>query len=114
MTARVGNLLQDAPEPSVTTGRMLLLAAGFGLLTGLVEGLGLLAFHGFPWFTLNSRIPEGVSSEILWISPIVNLILFLMMGLILAALGRLMPRRPIVRIALFLFLFLAIVDWLGL
>lgn len=114
MTATVGNALQDAPQRNLSTGRMLLLSACFGLLIGLVEGLGLLAFHGFPWFTLNSRIPEGVSIEILWISPVVNLILFLMLGIVLAILGRLLPRLPMLRVALFLFPFLAIVDWLGL
>jgi arylsulfatase A-like enzyme len=103
----------ENPAQNVTTARLLLLAACFGLVTGLVEGFGLQAFHGFEWFGLNSRIPEGVSIEILWISPIVNLIFFLFLGLVLAVLGRLVPRLPVLRIALFLFSFMAVVDWVG-
>ncbi len=104
----------NKPAPSLPTGRMLLLAACFGIITGVVEGFGLWAFHGLPWFVLNSRIPEGVSVEILWISPIVNLLLFLVLGLVLATIGRLFPRIPTLRVALFLFSFMAIVDWAGL
>jgi arylsulfatase A-like enzyme len=108
------NLPQPRPAPSVTSARLLLLAACFGLITGLIEGFGLQAFHGFQWFVLNSRIPEGVSIEILWISPLVNLVFFLFVGLLLALLGRFAPRLPILRVALFLFSFMAVVDWLGL
>jgi arylsulfatase A-like enzyme len=114
MTPTVGNVSQTEPAQNVSTGSMLLLSACFGLITGLVEGLGLLAFHGFPWFSFNSRIPEGVSAEILWVAPVFNLILFLLLGLVLATLRRLLARFPILRVALFLFPFLAIVDWLGL
>jgi arylsulfatase A-like enzyme len=108
----VGN--PDKSATTVSTGSLLAMSACFGLITGLVEAVGLLAFHGFPWFKLNAHIPEGVSVEILWISPLVNLFVFLILGLGLAVLGRLLPRLPILRIALFLFPFLAVVDWLGL
>ncbi|HSZ01470.1 MAG TPA: sulfatase [Terriglobales bacterium] len=112
--SRVENLPEQSPAQGVTSARLLLLAASFGLITGLVEGFGLQAFHGFQWFVLNSRIPEGVSIEILWISPLVNLVFFLFVGLLLAILGRFAPRLPILRVALFLFSFMAVVDWLGL
>jgi arylsulfatase A-like enzyme len=107
------NPSQENPAENVTTARLLLLAGCFGLITGLIEGFGLQAFHGFEWFGLNSRIPEGVSIEILWISPIVNLVFFLFLGFILAILGRLAPRLPVLRITLFLFSFMAVVDWVG-
>jgi len=110
----VENLPEQRPAQSVTSARLLLLAACFGLITGLIEGFGLQAFHGFQWFVLNSRIPEGVSIEILWISPLVNLVFFLFVGLLLAILGRFAPRLPILRVALFLFSFMAVLDWLGL
>ena len=55
---------------------LLSIAAAFGLTTGLLEGLGLLIFHGYGWG--NSRIPEGVSASIVWISAAVNLGLFLL------------------------------------
>jgi arylsulfatase A-like enzyme len=110
----VGNLPQQKPAQNVDAARLLLLAACFGLITGLIEGFGLQAFYGFQWFGLNSRIPEGVSIEILWISPIVNLAFFLFLGLLLATLNRLLPRLPVLRVALFLFSFMAVVDWVGL
>src|SRR5580704_10823889 len=80
----VENLPEQRPAaPSVTSAHLLMLAACFGLITGLIEGFGLQTFHGFQWFALNSRIPEGVSIEILWISPIINLVFFLFVGLLL-------------------------------
>jgi arylsulfatase A-like enzyme len=110
MTSSITNPNQ---QERLSTGRLLLLAASFGVITGLIEGLGLLAFHGFPWFVLNSRIPEGVSIEILWVSPIVNLCVFLLIGLILAALRGIFSGFPTLRVALFLFSFMAVVDWTG-
>ncbi len=104
----------NQPRGNISSARLLQLAACFGLITGLLEGIGLLAFHGLPWFVLNSRIPEGVSIEILWISPVVNLLLFLVVGFALAALSRLLPRFPTLRVALFIFSFMAAVDWAGL
>src|SRR5580693_2803119 len=97
----VENLPEQRSAHSVTSAHLLMLAACFGLITGLIEGFGLQTFHGFQWFALNSRIPEGVSIEILWISPIINLVFFLFVGLLLAILGRLAPRLPILRVALF-------------
>src|SRR3984885_8669943 len=114
MSSSVRNVVQNNSTSSLPAGSFLLLSACFGLITGLVEGLGLLAFHGLPWFTLNSRIPEGVSVEILWISPVVNLLLFLFLGLVILALSRLFPRLPWLRISLFLFSFMAVADWAGL
>jgi arylsulfatase A-like enzyme len=110
----VGNVVQSNSAQNLPARSLLLLSACFGLVTGLVEGLGLWAFHGLPWFTLNSRIPEGVSVEILWISPVVNLFLFLALGLVVVAFSRLFPRPSWLRISLFLFSFMAVADWAGL
>src|SRR5579872_162764 len=114
MLSSVENIEQSNTARNLTIGSMLLLSACFGLITGLVEGLGLLAFHGLPWFTLNSRIPEGVSVEILWISPVVNLCLFLALGLVIVTLSRVFPRLSWLRVSLFLFSFMAVADWAGL
>src|SRR5579863_295617 len=114
MMGTAGSVSQNGTEQSVSAGRILLLSAAFGIVVGLVEGLGLLIFHGLPWFKLNSRIPEGVSIEILWISPVVNLLFFLALGLVFAALLRFLPRLQVLHAALFLFTFLAFVDWVGL
>jgi len=114
MPQSVENVAQDNSARNVSAGSLLLLSACFGLITGLVEGLGLLAFHGFQWFSLNSRIPEGVSVEILWVSPVFNLFFFLFIGLVIASLSRLFPRLPWLRVSLFLFSCMAIADWAGL
>jgi len=108
----LGKLSQDNSEGTVSASRLLVLAACFGLITGLLEGVGLLAVHGFGW--LNSRIPEGVSVEIVWISAIVNLLIFSALGVGLVTLGRIFPRLPVLRYAYFLFPFLAFADWVGL
>src|ERR1700688_1135823 len=98
MPLSVENAAQGNSARNVSAGSLLLLSACFGLITGLVEGLGLLAFHGFQWFSLNSRIPEGVSVEILWISPIFNLFFFLFIGLVIVSLSRLFARLPWLRV----------------
>src|SRR5579872_3917678 len=108
------NLVQENSARNVSAGNLLLLSACFGLITGLVEGVGLLAFHGFQWFALNSRIPEGVSVEILWISPIVNLFFFLFNGLLIVLLSRVFPRPSCLRVSLCLFALIGIADWIGL
>ena len=42
----LGKLPQDNSEGTVSGSRLLVLAACFGLITGLLEGVGLLAVHG--------------------------------------------------------------------
>jgi arylsulfatase A-like enzyme len=68
---------------------MLLIAACFGLLCGLAEAINAWAFSLIPdnrgW--KNDTIPE-----ILWIAPILNLLLFLTLGLVLVPLGRLFSK----------------------
>lgn len=86
-------------------------AAAFGLVTGLLEGLGLLTFHGFGIW--NSRIPEGVSAPIVGISAIVNLALFVAVGGGLLVAGKLLPRLPLMQAAGFVFTFLLCADLLG-
>ncbi len=68
---------------SIDSLRVLLIAAWFGLLAGLLEGVIANFLRGVPGFAVR------VSPEILWIAPAVNLVLFLFMGLGLAVLFRL-------------------------
>ena len=55
-----------------------------------------------------------VSSEIIWISPIVDTILFLTLALLCYAVARLAPRLPAMRVFVFLLTFLSVYDWLTL
>jgi arylsulfatase A-like enzyme len=93
--------------------RFLVLGAWFGLVAGLVEGLGLLAVFGYGWLTPNN-VRAGVTAEIIWISAIVNLGLFLLLAILGGLIQRLLPRVEVVRLLVLLFLFIACVDWFAL
>ena len=55
-----------------------------------------------------------VSREILWISPLVDLIFFSLISAIIWTLSRIVPRIPVIRLQLFVLSFLAMYDWLTL
>ena len=101
--------LQD--KKSASLGDILWTAGAFGLATGLLEGAGLLLFHGYGWG--NTRIPEGVSARIVWISAAVNLGLFLLMGLGAFLAQRTLRKPWVMRATLILFAFMMFVDLLG-
>jgi arylsulfatase A-like enzyme len=69
--------------------RILLIAACFGVLSGLAEG-------GVDW--VRSVVPDGLGwrndllPAILWIAPLVNLVLFLVLGAAVALLSRFLRR----------------------
>ena len=90
-----------------------MLAAWAGLVTGLLEGAGLLGFQELGW--LNWNVAQlAVASEILWISPVFDLLLFSAAGLVLWALARWLPRLAWTRIATFVLLLMAFFDLLAL
>ncbi len=92
---------------------LFLLAAWFGLITGLVEGAEMFGFQRLGW--LNFTVAElNVSREILWIAPIFDLALFLVIGGVLAIAAAVIPRLSAAKVSLFLFSFLALYDWIGL
>ena len=101
--------LQD--KKSASLGDILWTAGAFGLATGLLEGAGLLLFHGYGWG--NTRIPEGVSASIVWISAAVNLGLFLLIGLGAFLAQRTLRKLWVLPATLTLFAFLMFVDLLG-
>jgi arylsulfatase A-like enzyme len=85
-------------------------AAVLGLLTGLLEGSGLLLFRYKQW--LYWRLANRAFwTETLWISPFVDLVLFLLVGLALSLLGIVLSKVLVKRIAWFSLIFLAIFDW---
>jgi arylsulfatase A-like enzyme len=93
--------------------KTLLLAAWAGLVTGFFEGAGLLTLQGLEWMNWTMSLTP-VGPPILWISPAFDLVLFLAVGLLVVAAGRIAPRMPLLRAAAFVFALLAFFDWLGL
>lgn len=98
----------DAARPSL--GTVLLIGVWFGIVTGLVEGLGLLLFqrlNGEDWAL-------HVSAPIIWISALVDLVLFAVLALLVAGITRPFPRLSAVRATGTLLTSLAIYDFLTL
>jgi arylsulfatase A-like enzyme len=95
----------------VTGNRPLLIAAWFGLVTGMAEGLSLTTPAGirvWNWrLWLNRAAPE-----ILWFSVLFDLLLFTCAALLTVAAGRVLPRTRSVPTAVFLPPFLMAADWL--
>jgi arylsulfatase A-like enzyme len=91
--------------------RLLLFAAWSGLLCGLVEGAGLLALQQLGWLNW-SMAQMAVSAEIVWISALFGLLLFLTVGVVGAAVVRWMPR--LMPLAIAALAFLLFFDWLAL
>jgi arylsulfatase A-like enzyme len=86
------------------------IAATLGLLTGFIEGAGLLLFRHMQW--LQWRLANRAFwIETLWISPFVDFVLFLLLGLLLSLLGMLFSRATAKKIVWFVLVFFVIVDW---
>lgn len=98
-----------APSP---VRSLLIVGLGSGVFAGFLEGLGLLLFQRINWARWGPMM--HVSWEIVWISPIVDAVLFLLLALICGIAARLAPRLPAVRVFVFLLTFLSVYDWLTL
>jgi len=86
------------------------LAIGFGLITGLVEGLLLLGLHRADLLTWRLQ-NRAIWYETLWIAPLVDLVLFALAGGFFLLAGWLLPRLPVRKAAWFTFILLAVFDW---
>ena len=92
--------------------RFLKLGVWFGITTGLVEGFGLLIFKHINWQNWGRMV--HVSGPILWISPVVDLVVFFAVSLGCALLAQIMGEVRATRVMVFLFSWLAVYDWLTL
>jgi arylsulfatase A-like enzyme len=103
-------------EPATLRGResvyktVAIAALWFGMVAGLVEGAGLLLFQRINWEQWG--ISVHVARPILWISPIVDVTLFLLIGLAIVLVSRPWPKLPAFRAAVFAFSALTLFDWL--
>jgi len=96
-----------------SNSQVLLVGAWFGLVAGLVEGVGLLAVYGYGWLSIDN-VRAGVTTEIVWISAFFNLGLFLALGGLGILLQRILPRLHVLGMFPPAFVFVACMDWLGL
>ena len=101
------------PGEGTDTGAVpiLSLAASAGLLTGLIEGSAFLFLQERGWWHW-SLAEMAVTREILWISPVFDVLLFLALGIILVVIHKVVPALPARRIAYVLFAFLLGLNWL--
>jgi len=61
--------------------KLVLIAIWFGIIAGLVEGCGLLLFQHLNWKSWGAMI--HVSPPIVWVSPLVDVVFFVVVGCIL-------------------------------
>lgn len=104
------NKFPRAGTPSATLSSLLSISIWFGIVAGFGEGVGLLLFQRINWRQWG-RIMH-VSKEILWISPLVDLCFFLLVGLAVAVVTRIFRGIPAARILASLLIFLTAYDWL--
>jgi arylsulfatase A-like enzyme len=97
-----------ATSPRAST--LFVTACWFAMLAGLVEGAGLLVFQRINWAQW-ARVLH-VSKEILWISPIVDLVFFLLIACAVMLVSRVFPRLPGLRVLVFILVSLTAYDWL--
>jgi arylsulfatase A-like enzyme len=100
----------DLTRTSAPLRPLFSIAVWFGVVAGFGEGFGLLLFQRINWRQW-ARVMH-VSKEILWISPVVDLGFFLLIGLAVAVVSRIFRRIPAIRVLVFLLVFLTAYDWL--
>ena len=94
-----------------TWKNLLALAAGFGLITGLVEGVEFLLLykaHFLMWRLYN----RAIWYETLWIAPLVDLGLFLLIGIFFVLTSLVAPKISFRKPAWFVFILLCVFDWI--
>jgi len=95
---------------SVSLSSLFSISVWFGIVAGFGEGFGLLLFQRINWRQW-ARVMH-VSKEIFWISPVVDICLFLVIGLAVALVTRIFRRIPSARVLAFLLILLTSYDWL--
>src|SRR5215468_8739629 len=86
------------------------MAVWFGILTGLVEGCGLLIFQNLNLETWALRI----SSPIIWISPVVDVLFFCTLAVLIALAASVFRKIDVLHLTTILLSSLVVYDWLTL
>lgn len=95
----------------VSLSSLLSVAICFGVLTGIVEGAGLLVFQKINSARWGPML--HVSGPIVWISILVDVVLFCLLALVVAVAGKLWSRIAVVPSLVFVFSAAAMYDWLS-
>ncbi len=95
------------PNISNNTKNFLRSAAWIGLIAGLVEAVAFV-------ISIHLGRPLTVWYEIVWISPLVYLIGYSLVGLVFVLLQRYLPRVPVFLLGVMVMIFVTIFDWVGL
>ncbi|HKI54097.1 MAG TPA: sulfatase-like hydrolase/transferase [Anaerolineales bacterium] len=83
----------------------------FGLLTGLVEGILLFTLQRFE--LLKGQITYlGTSWEVFWVTPLLELLFFLIVGAVLSIVGKFISQDWVKRLSLFVFSFMMAFPWI--
>jgi hypothetical protein len=85
-----------AESPRGVSANVLVIALWFGLVAGLVEGLGSLALQSLGWH-------YGIWIEMVWVSPVFAALLFGSLGVVLVLSYLAFRRFPVLTVAVFLF-----------
>jgi len=102
--------LRESPKPPAAA--VLAIATWFALVAGTVEGIVLWGVFERGW--INVSIRHGVTPQIIWISPVFDLVFFLAIAILLVIAGSAVRRVPIVQAAILVFPFLTFFDWISL
>jgi arylsulfatase A-like enzyme len=97
---------QHPPSPVRSA---LLLAVWFGVICGVVEGLGLLVFQWINWASWGKFL--HVSAEILWISATFDLVFFSLMTVALAWVLSRVRRTQVLAVVFIILATLTFYDW---
>lgn len=109
----VGNssdTVSSLQRKNVSWCQVLGIAVWFGILTGLIEGCGLLVFQNLNQETWAMR----VSTPIIWISPVVDVLFFCLLAVMVAIVASLYRRVNALRATVVLLSSLMVYDFLTL
>ncbi len=90
----------------------ILIAISFGIVTGLIEGAGLMLFQRLNWASWGPMI--HVSGPIFWISPLCDAIFFSILTIVVSLVCGFAPRLRTTTVLMFLLSALAAYDFLTL
>jgi arylsulfatase A-like enzyme len=96
--------------PQCSFANFMLMAISFGVIAGCVEGAELLAFQHLNWTGWAREL--HIAKQMLWISPAVDLIFFLLIALVLFAALSQAKRVPAATVLIAVLAFLTFYDWL--
>jgi arylsulfatase A-like enzyme len=94
-------------------GELFRLAAASGMLTGLISGPAWLFLQSKNWIS-GPRAHITIWYENFWISPLFNLLLFLLVAFVLWLAGRIVPILASAQVSMSIFGFLLFLNWVDL